>query len=313
MPTRTDATSPEYCPCDVVPLAQVLAGEETFVDSPYGMVRCFRSGGGTGGGTVFMHGVHDDMDTWSPLIRATVDRGIDLGPALFVDLPGFGRSENRRGRLDLSDLGDAVLEVGRRLLGDSPHRLVGHSMGTLVAADLAVRHPARVRSLHLASGPYYSIVDTMNGRLSGGVPAAFAGAIFGSQYLLALAGRPGVAGLQVAARLGVLRPFLAPFVAHPLELRQSAIDHVLHGMRPAAFRSAARNGFRYRDGMSWSKITCPVHAAFGSADRLVPRRDAARLGRDVPQAVVRVLDDAAHLIHIEQPGATLDALGLDLA
>ncbi len=34
MPTRADATSPEYCPCDVVPLAQVLAGEETFVDSP---------------------------------------------------------------------------------------------------------------------------------------------------------------------------------------------------------------------------------------------------------------------------------------
>ncbi len=304
------ARSPSaYCPYAVAPLRLTITGAELVVESRFGPLACFRTGD-TGAETVFLHGVHDHMDTWTPLVRAAAARGHDLGRALFVDLPGFGRSANRLGRLDLDVVGDAVLDAARQVLGDAPVRMVGHSMGTLVAADLAVRRPDHIRSLHLAAGPFYSIVDTMNGRLTSGFDGVLAGALFASQYALALTGPAGVGALRALARVGGLRPLLAPFVAHPWDVSASVVDHVLDGMRPAAFRAAAPSGFRYREGMSWAGIGCPVHAAFGATDRLVPRRDARRLEHDVPRAQIEVIAEAGHLVHLEQPAATLDALGL---
>lgn len=300
-----------YCPYDVHPLATRVVGGEFVVSSVFGRLQCLRTGPNQGGrGTVFVHGVHDDMDSWGPLVYAANRQGVDLGPTLFLDLPGFGRSENRRGRLDLTEVGDAIIEVAVAQLGFSSVRLVGHSMGTLVVADMAVRHAAHVESLHIAAGPYYSVVDAMNGRWSGGLAEACAAATFGSQYLLALTGDAGVATLRSAARRGLLRPLLSPFAAHPGALRESVVDHLVAELRPASFRAAARNGFRYRPGMSWSGVNCPIWAVYGAADRLVPTADARRLLADIPHARINVLPDASHLVHVEQPEAALVALGL---
>lgn len=302
-----------YCPYDVVPLTELVDGTEFDVSTAFGRMHCLRTGSieptGGGRGTVFVHGVHDDMNTWSPIVQAATAKGVDLGPALFVDLPGFGRSENRRGRLDVAEVADAVLDVARTNAGFTSVRLVGHSMGTLVVAEMAVRHPAEVESVHLAAGPYYSIVDTMNGRPAGGRQGALAATTFGTQFLLALAGRPGVGAVRLAKRVGLVRPLLWPFAAHPRRLRQSVIDQLIKGLRPASFRQAARNGFRYRKGMSWSAIRCPVWAAYGAKDRLVPAADARRLQADLPPARITTLPEAAHLLHLEQPHAALASLG----
>ena len=305
------AVDGSYCPYDVAPLATRVKGTEFIVSTAFGRLRCLRVGPTDGGrGTVFVHGVHDDMDSWGPLVHGANLLGFDLGPMLFLDLPGFGRSENRRGRLDLAQVGDAVMNVALSEVGFSSVRLVGHSMGTLVVADLAVRHAVRVESLHLASGPYYSVVEAMNGRWSGGLAGATATAMFGAQYVLALTGDAGVKTLRSVSRRGLLRPLLAPFVAHPGALRQSVVDHLIADLRPTSFRAAARNGFRYRQGMSWSRVGCPVWAVYGAADRLVPAADSRRLSADIPHAQVSVLADASHLVHVEQPHAALLALGL---
>ncbi len=261
-------------------------------------------------GTVFVHGVHDDMDSWGPLVHAAKCSGVDLGPALFVDLPGFGKSENRRDKLDLAEVADAVMDVALVEMGFDSLRLVGHSMGTLVVADLATRRPDRVESVHLAAGPYYSIVDSMNGRPSGGLSGGLATVTFATQYLLALTGAVGVGAVELASRAGLLRPLLSPFAAHPRLLRQSVLDNLIGDMRPASFRSAARNGFHYPNGMSWSGVHCPVWAAYGAADRLVPASDARRLRADLPDARITTVPEAAHLLHLEQPLAALVALGL---
>lgn len=300
-----------YCPYEVQPLQTRVAGTEFTVSTAFGALRCLRAGPTDGGrGTMFVHGVHDDMDSWGPLVHAANLAGVDLGPTLFLDLPGFGRSENRRGRLDLSEVGDALMDVAVSEFGFSSVRLVGHSMGTLVIADLALRNAAHVESLHLAAGPYYSIINAMNGHWPGGLAGAGATATFGAQYLLALTGDVGVRTLRGAARRGLLRPLLAPFAADPGGLRQSVIDHLVADLRPTSFRAAARNGFRYRQGMSWSTVSCPVWAVYGAADRLVPSADARHLLADIPHARISVLPDASHLVHVEQPHGALLALGL---
>ncbi len=301
-----------YCPYDVLPLTELIDGTEFDATTAFGRMHCLRTGADprdSGRGTVFLHGVHDDMNTWSPLVKAAADNRIDLGPALFVDLPGFGRSENRRHRLALAEVADMILGVARSTAGFTSLRLVGHSMGTLVVAEMAVRHPGAVESVHLAAGPYYSIVDTINGHPRGGLPGALATATFGTQYVLALAGRPGIGAVRVAKRAGLVRPLLWPFAAHPRRLRQSVIDQLVGGLRPRSFRQAARNGFRYRDGMDWSAISCPVWGAYGAKDRLVPAADARRLHVDLPNARITTLPEAAHLLHLEQPHSALVALG----
>ena len=303
-----------YCPYDVTPLPENVAGTEQSVSTVFGRLRCLRGGlitsSGGGRGTVFVHGVHDDMDSWSPLVQEAARRAVDLGPTLFVDLPGFGGSQNRRSRLDLTEVGDMLMRVASQDMGFDSVRLVGHSMGTLVVADMAVRHAASVESLHLAAGPYYSVVDTMNGHPSGGYAGGVATAAFGSQYLLALTAGLGVATVRMASRRHVLRPLLSPYAAHPNDLRQSVVDHLVSGMRPSSFRAAARNGFDYRAGMSWSEVACPVWAVYGMADRLVPAVDARRLLADIPTAAITHVPDASHLVHLEQPAATLLGLGL---
>jgi len=300
-----------YSPYDVTPLERRTGGTEFHVSTAFGRLRCLR-GGPPGGDrvTVFVHGVHDDMDSWGPLMQAAIRGAVDIGPFLFVDLPGFGRSENLRRRLDLAEVGDALMKVAVSDLGFGSLRLVGHSMGTLVVADMAVRHARLVESLHLVAGPYYSIVDTINGHPSGGLGGALAAATFGTQYLLAISGRLGVGALKLASRTAVLRPLLWPFLAHPWLIRQSVLDHLLADLRPASFRAATRNAFRYRNGMSWSEVRCPVWAVYGSADRLVPTADQRRLLADLPSARVTSVADAAHLVHLEQPHAVLAGLGL---
>lgn len=303
-------TQGTYCPYEVVPLSERLRGEQFTVSTAYGLVQCLRTGPtDSPRATVFVHGVHDDMDTWGPLVHAASQQQADLGSSLFVDLPGFGRSENQCGRLDLVEIGDALMQIVKDV-GLQRVRLVGHSMGTLVVADMAQRYPSDVESLHLVAGPYYSIVDILNRRWSGGLGGALAAGTFASQYLLALTGGAGVSILRKAARTKLIRALMWPFIAKPFALRQSVIDHLVADMRPTAFRAAARNAFDYRDGMSWRTIQCPVWAVYGAADRLVPTADSRRLQADLPSAKVTTIGDAAHLAHIEQPDATLDTLGL---
>ncbi len=65
-----------------------------------------------------------------------------------VDLRGHGASDAPEGDYSISLLADDVVWVGRQLaLG--PSVIVGHSMGAVVALDLAARHPEAVAALVL--------------------------------------------------------------------------------------------------------------------------------------------------------------------
>src|SRR5215475_6193313 len=93
---------------------------------------------------VFLHGAGNDHTAWALHDRWFAHHGHNV---LAPDLPGHGRSA---GAL-LPDIG-AMADWTSALLdasGAKQARLIGHSMGSLIALELAARHPEKVSALVL--------------------------------------------------------------------------------------------------------------------------------------------------------------------
>ncbi|MGI4841457.1 MAG: alpha/beta fold hydrolase [Janthinobacterium lividum] len=98
---------------------------------------------GEGEALLCIHGLGGSSNTWTPLLPA-----LSAFKVIRFDLPGSGRSELGRSPLSI-DLYVQTVEQLLESLGVDKVHLVAHSMGTIVAAHFAARHPQRVRSLAL--------------------------------------------------------------------------------------------------------------------------------------------------------------------
>jgi len=102
---------------------------------------------GTGPGVLLAHGTGSAKEGWTPLTEALCDRFTTVA----VDLSGSGATTDPGGVPD-ADLFTAQLIGVADAVGLDRFHVVGQSMGAVVAAVLAARHPARVRSATLVSG-----------------------------------------------------------------------------------------------------------------------------------------------------------------
>src|SRR4029077_20769270 len=91
---------------------------------------------------VFLHGAGLDHTVWALLARWFAHRGFGV---LAPDLPGHGRSEGE----PLATIAAMADFTAARIAaaGARNASLVGHSMGSLVALEAAVRPPDKVAAL----------------------------------------------------------------------------------------------------------------------------------------------------------------------
>ena len=101
---------------------------------------------------LFIHGLGNTGDAWSDVIaRMPADIRI-----ISVDLLGFGESPSPSWAVyDAKTQAKSVLATLLKLRITSPLIVVGHSMGSLVAIEMAKRYPIIVRQLILCSPPLY--------------------------------------------------------------------------------------------------------------------------------------------------------------
>ncbi len=102
---------------------------------------------------VLLHGLSGSRLGWGSVVSHLVDRG---GVRVVnVDLRGHG--ESGRATLDTYDAGSYAADVAGLIesLGDQRAILVGHSLGGVVAAALAVARPELVRGLFLEDPPLF--------------------------------------------------------------------------------------------------------------------------------------------------------------
>ena len=101
---------------------------------------------------VFIHGIGHSGDVWNEVIEKLPS---DLR-IISIDLLGFGKSPKPHWPIYSVRLqARAFIATILRLRIHGPFIIVGHSLGALVAVEIARRYPILARSLILCSPPFY--------------------------------------------------------------------------------------------------------------------------------------------------------------
>lgn len=276
--------------CDGEHIAMDRAAREAapgqFAPLRDGVVHYRVSGPEAGPPVVLIHGVSGPMSGWDRIVPALERAGFRV---LRYDHFGRGYSD----RLDrdhdealydreLADLLDAVGWKGRVAL-------IGSSMGAIVAAGFAGRHPDRVARIVLVGPAGFPIEVSLGAKLLG-VPGLgeYAMRVVGDRTLAAHH-RKYFVDLERGAEVQ------AAFEAQ-LEV-EGTKRSILSTMRHMPIDDY-REGYR-----ALGAAAAPVHIVWGRSDRTFPFSHHEEARRLMPRATLSVIEDAAHLPHVEQPDA----------
>ncbi|HEX4942795.1 MAG TPA: alpha/beta hydrolase [Usitatibacteraceae bacterium] len=236
---------------------------------------------------VFVHGAALDHSVWQWQSRHLANHGFSV---LAVDLPGHGRSPGTL-RTSVEALADWVAAFIEAACVDQAH-VVGHSMGSLVALDTALRHPQRVAKLVLlgASVPM-PVGEAFLAAAKDDSPAAFdMQTVWGHARLSALAASP-VPGASLA------------MAGRWLTARSHA------GVQHADL--AACNAYApAKDALRELKV--PTLVIAGKRDQMTPLRAGQALAKEIPGARFLAFD-AGHSLPTEAPREIAHALRAALA
>ena len=232
---------------------------------------------------LFVHGAGMDHSVWPLQARHFAYRGWN---ALAVDLPGHGRSAGEPLR-SIAALADWLCDVVTALDAPSVH-LVGHSMGTLVSLDLAARHPQAIAALALlGAAPRMPVHPALLEAAAKAEPLA-------AELICDW-------GFGPAGHFGGHKAPGSWMLGHALRLLARSAGPRLHA------DLAACND--YQDGLrAAAQVRCPTLVLAGADDRMTPAKQAARLAEAIEQAQLVTLRDCGHMMMVERPDATLDAL-----
>ncbi|PXY31354.1 acetoin dehydrogenase dihydrolipoyllysine-residue acetyltransferase subunit [Prauserella muralis] len=228
---------------------------------------------------VLVHGYGGDKNSWlfvqEPLSEHRTVHALDL--------PGHGESVKDVGDGSLDTLAGAVLGF-LEAKGIARAHLVGHSLGGAVVTAAAAREPGRVASLTLVA------------------PAGF-GSEINAEYLR---------GFASASSRRELKPHLTALFADSSQVTRQLADDLMKYKRLDGVDKALNTLLGTlldgdRPGIDaaplLSTVEVPVAVVWGRADAVLPPANASGLGE------VAFVDDAGHMVHMEQPGAVVSAVG----
>ncbi len=240
---------------------------------------------------VLLHGAGMDRTVWVLLARYFARHGFNV---VTPDLPGHGAS----GGEPLTSIDAQAGFLWRLLehlqtehgLPDSPVVLGGHSMGALVVAEAAGRHPDKVAHLLLLGTGYpmpvaQPLLDAAKANHQSAVDMI---AIFSHCYQSQLGHNP-VAGISVLNSAMALLERSAPGVLYADLSACNAYD----GLAAAAAAYGKGN----------------TTVIIGDADRMTPMRMSRNLVESFG-AQLAVLTQCGHMVMSEQPEQTLQAIKL---
>ncbi len=233
---------------------------------------------------VLLHGFALASWMWNPVFEHLARSGFRV---LRYDLYGRGASDAPPGPYPPERFVRQLTELLEALEWPSPTGLVGHSLGGVLAAHFAARHPEKVVGLVLMGAPARPV------RL-GGMAELLRVPWLGEWLFVRLGGprlRLGVqkdlqACLTDAPRLADATAFLES-PAHLKALYATLRDVLWRDPLPA-----------YR---TWGRHGKPTLALWGARDTVVPPEHIADLRRAIPHLQVHLISEGRHLLPCHAP------------
>jgi pimeloyl-ACP methyl ester carboxylesterase len=232
---------------------------------------------------VFLHGAGMDHSVWALLARSFAHHGYGV---LAPDLPGHGRSAGAplSSIAALADWTAALIDAA----GVTETRIVGHSMGTLIALETAARHPTKVGGLGLiaTAAPMRVSDDLLDAAKANGQAAIDMISIWGEGHRATLGGSlaPGLWMLGGAERL-------------------------LERARPGVIFADLAACNAYQDALAAAaKVAVPSIVIQGSRDVMTPLKGGKAVAAAIPGCRLAVIDGAGHMLMSERPEEVLAAL-----
>ncbi len=247
---------------------------------------------------VLLHGLGGAGSMWVPVAERLAGRRRILIP----DLLGFGHSPWPDAEYSVDDhLAALQAMLAERGLSRGPLDIAGHSMGAILAAELAARNPERVRGLVLVSLPYFRSEAEARDHV----------ARMGTLARLTVAGHPlakavcrGMCALRPALRF--LTPRVAPHV--PADVARDALMHDFTSYS----RSLRSVIVDHRPDAALRKLAGrSVLLIHGDADRSAPLENLRTLAQSVPGWVLEVVAGGGHYLPLERPGRVAQLLDVD--
>jgi pimeloyl-ACP methyl ester carboxylesterase len=217
------------------------------------------------------------------LARAFAHHGFGV---LAPDFPGHGRSEGAplTSITVLADWTAALIDAA----GVNAARVVGHSMGSLVALETAARHPEKLTALGLiaTAAPMRVSDELLTAAKANDHAAVDMMSIWGEGYRATFGGSevPGLWMLGGSERL-------------------------LERAKPGAIFADLSACNAYLDALtSAAKVSVPSHVIQGGRDLMTPLKSGKAVAAAIPGCRLTVIKDAGHMVMSERPNEVLNAL-----
>jgi pimeloyl-ACP methyl ester carboxylesterase len=232
---------------------------------------------------VLLHGAGFDHSSWALHSRWFAHHGYGV---LAPDLPGHGRSSGAP-LPTIADMADWTADL-INAAGVAKARLVGHSMGSLIALETAARHPAKVSAL--------SLIGTAATMTVG--PDLLKAAEANDRSAIDMV---SIWGLGFQAELG---GSLAPGL-----WMHSGAQRVLEQCRPGVLFNDLRACNAYQNALAAAAgVTVPTTFILGERDMMTPAKAGKMLAAALPNARTILLRGAGHMMMAERPDELLAAL-----
>lgn len=254
---------------------------------------------GRGRPVVLLHG---NMTMAEELaVSGLLDRAAARYRVVAFDRPGYGYSTRPRDRVWTPAIQADLLHGAIRRLGLERPIVVGHSFGTVVALELALRHPDAASALVLLSGYYFPTMRV-------DVPFLSPPAIPVVGDVMRHTVSPLLLQLGWPALLSLLFGPAAPppafdslrgMMTRPGQIRASASESALLVPAVAALQRHYRG------------LTVPAVIAAGAEDRYIDTEyQSGGLHRVLPRSELRIVPGAGHMLHHTAPDEALAAIDL---
>jgi pimeloyl-ACP methyl ester carboxylesterase len=227
---------------------------------------------GTGPPLLLITGFGGTMESWDPRL---VDGLAQHHRVIMFDNAGVGHTERLPAPLTIDAMADQTSAL-IHTLGLARADVVGWSMGSMIAQDLAVRHSHQVHRLILCAGfpgngatirPSRAVLDAFeSGDPPKVMPTLFPGNQLAAQntYLAAISSYPSA----------------PPAPADVVSAQKNAVDAWWNGTDPAGRKAAT--------------IAVPTLIADGTVDQLDPTTNSHTLTNLIPGAKLHLYPDAGH-------------------